>query len=117
MNVDITTVIIEGQLVAETDAWLSPAELCERCRLTPLLLTELVALGLVTPEIMEPDQWLFRTTVVPTLYQALRLRQELDLDWQGVALTMELLTELRALRQQVDSLQQQLALHNPVTNS
>ncbi len=111
MSADVTTIIIDEQQLIEADAWLGLNELCERCGLKPLLLVELVGLGLVTPKIVEPDQWLFRATAVPTLHQAQRLRRELDLDWQGVAVAMDLLAQLRELRQQVDSLQRQLAIH------
>lgn len=111
MNVDITTIIIDEQQLVEADSWLSQNELCERCGLKPLLLVELVGLGLVTPKVVEPGQWLFQATAVPTLHQALRLRHELELDWQGVAVAMDLLTQLRELRQQVDSLQRQLVVH------
>jgi chaperone modulatory protein CbpM len=112
MSIDVTTVIIDEQhLLAEAETWLSLDELCERCRLQPPLVIELVGLGLVTPVIAEANEWQFRTEAVPTLHQALRLRQELDLDWQGVAVAMDLMGELRELRQQVDSLQRQLAAH------
>lgn len=110
MSIDITTIIIDEQHLLESDAWLSLNELCEHCGLNPPLLVELVGLGLVTPKVVESDQWLFQATVVPTLHQALRLRRELDLDWQGVAVAMDLLIQLRELRQQVDSLQRQLAV-------
>jgi chaperone modulatory protein CbpM len=111
MRTDITTIVVDDEHLIETDVWLSLSEVCERCALTPQLLAELVGLGLVTPNIVEPDQWQFRVTEVLTIHQALRLRGELDLDWQGVAVAMDLMAQLRELRQQVDSLQQQLSVH------
>lgn len=112
MNTDITTVVIDEQHLLETEVWLSLNELCERCGLKSSLLVELVGLGLVAPKVVAPDQWRFRATTVLTLHQALRLKRELDLDWQGVAVAMDLLTQVRELRQQVDSLQRQLMVHN-----
>lgn len=112
MSLDIATFVIDEQHLSAADGWLSLQELCERCRLQPPLLIELVGLGLITPRIVERDQWLFRTTVITTLHHALRLRRELDLDWQGVAVAMDLLEKLQDLRQQVTSLQRQLAVYS-----
>lgn len=111
MSVDITTIIIDGQQLTEADIWLDINDVCERCCLQPELLGELVELGLVTQEMMHPEQRLFRTTVLPTLHQALRLKHELDLDWQGVAVAMDLLEQVRELRQQVHALERQLTIH------
>lgn len=108
MSADITTIVIEEHQLSETEAWLSLNELCECCGLEPPLLIELVDIGLITPSVVASDQWRFRTTAVPALHQALRLRRELELDWQGVAVAMDLMAQLRELRQQVDSLQRQL---------
>lgn len=110
MNTDITTVVIDEQQLYETEVWLSLNELCERCGLQQALVVELVELGLVTPETVTPDRWQFQLSVVPTLHQAVRLRRELDLDWQGVAVAMDLLEQLQALRQQVNSLERQLGV-------
>ncbi len=111
MNTDITTVVIDEQQLVEADVWLSLNELCERCGLKQTLVVELVELGLVTPETVTAERWQFQLSVVPTLHQAVRLRRELDLDWQGVAVAMDLLEQLQALRQQVSSLERQLGVH------
>lgn len=110
MNTDITTVVIDEQQLYEAEVWLSLNELCERCGLQRALVVELVELGLVTPETVTPDRWQFQLSAVPTLYQAVRLRRELDLDWQGVAVAMDLLEQIQALRQQVNSLERQLGV-------
>lgn len=110
MSKDITTVIIEDQQLQETGVWLSLNDLCERCGLQQTLVIELVELGLIAPETVAADRWQFQVSVVPTLHQAVRLKRELDLDWQGVAVTMDLLEELQALRQQVHSLERQLGV-------
>ena len=89
MSADITTIVIEEHQLSETEAWLSLNELCERCGLEPPLLIELVDIGLITPSVVASDQWRFQTTAVPALHQALRLRRELELDWQGVAVAMD----------------------------
>lgn len=110
MNADITTIVIDEQQLYEVEAWLSLSELCERCGLKQALVVELVDLGLITPKTVTAGQWRFQVATLPTLHQAMRLRRELDLDWQGVAVAMDLLEQLRALRQQVDSLERQLGV-------
>jgi chaperone modulatory protein CbpM len=108
MKTDITTIVISEQQLVESELLVSVEELCERCGLKPPLVAELVGLGLVDPTVADAGQWRFRVTAVPRLHQAMRLRHELDLDWQGVAVAMDLLEELQALRQQVTSLERQL---------
>ncbi|WP_084649252.1 chaperone modulator CbpM [Saccharospirillum impatiens] len=108
MNTEIPTVVIDEQQLVEEDVWLSLNDLCERCGLQQTLVIELVELGLVMPQTVTAERWQFQVAAVPTLHQAVRLRRELDLDWQGVAVAMDLLEQIQALRQQVRSLERQL---------
>lgn len=110
MSTDITTVVIEERQLDEAEVRLSLNELCERCGLKQTLVIELVELGLVTPETAAPDRWQFQVSALPTLHQAVRLRRELDLDWQGVAVAMDLLEQVQTLRQQVNRLERQLGV-------
>lgn len=111
MNVEITTVVISEYQLHDQDAWLDLYDVCERCSLHPTEVEELVDLGLVTPAAgssLDPDRWRFRSSELARLRQARRLRRELDLDWQGVAVTLELLDEIQRLRSEVESLRKQL---------
>lgn len=110
MSTDITTVVIEEQQLDEPEVRLSLSEVCERCGLKQTLVIELVELGLVTPETAASDRWQFQVSALPTLQQAVRLRRELDLDWQGVAVAMDLLEQVQMLRQQVHCLERQLGV-------
>lgn len=112
MSTRITTLIIDEQQLLEGDAdsWMSLNEFCERCAIQASMLQEPVALGLLTPRVETSGQWWFRTGSVVTLQQALRLRYELELDWQGVAVAMDLMDRVRELQQQVDSLERQLGM-------
>lgn len=107
MKAEITTVVISEQQINEYEPWLRFEDLCERCALQPREVEELVDLGLVVPA---PDstEWRFYSTALARLHQAKRLRRELDLDWQGVAVAMDLLEEIHQLRQEVESLRKQL---------
>jgi chaperone modulatory protein CbpM len=110
MKADITTVVIDQQQLYEADVWFDLSELCERCALQKAQVIELVGLGLIMPQTLASERWQFQAAAVLTLRKAVRLRYELDLDWQGVALAMELMAEVRQLRQQVTSLERQLAI-------
>ena len=68
---------------------------------------ELVEYGVLRPEGRQPREWRFPGSDLVLLKRALRLRQDFDLNLSGLALTLELLEEIRGLRREVAELRRQ----------
>lgn len=87
-------------------------EICERCRLQTEIIIEMVEYGIVTPVEMQTnnEHWQFTITALERLGRAYRLRQDLELNLPGLALSLELLDQVDALQKEINSLKHQL--HN-----
>ncbi|MDA1370232.1 MAG: chaperone modulatory protein CbpM [Proteobacteria bacterium] len=83
-------------------------ELCEELELSREACVELVEQGIINPPGDEPERWTFDITMVSVVRRAVRLRQDLDLDWSTVALVVSLLEERDQLRTEIQVLQQRL---------
>ena len=75
-------------------------EMCCLCRISTEHVVELVEEGVLTPEGPDPSAWQFDHLAIKRLQTAIRLQQDLELNLPGVALVLDLLDELRELRQQ-----------------
>lgn len=85
------------------------SELCRRCGVHAELIMEMVEYGVVEPARQDAGRrWLFGGDALNRLYRAQRLQRDLQLDLPGVALSLELLDEIAALRREVEWLRQQL---------
>lgn len=84
-------------------------ELCERVALTPEDVVEIVSYGIVVQSKPQAEQWEFTPDAVALAARAARLRRDLDLNWPGVALALELLDKVDALRRENKALRQRLA--------
>ncbi|MBF8778994.1 chaperone modulator CbpM [Pseudomonas fulva] len=82
--------------------------LCQEADLTADCVIEIVEHGIVEPSGRTPDEWLFDDQAPLLARRAAKLRQELELEWEGVALAMELLQEVRQLRSENVMLRQRL---------
>ncbi len=86
----------------------SIAEL-ERCSgLSEAELRELVDYGVLTPIDSQGAEWTFGGEVVVTIQTAGRLRNDLELDPQALALALTLLGRIRELEAQLQSLRAEL---------
>lgn len=98
-----------GAITAELlddDAELTLAELCRVCRVPAEQVFELVEYGIVEPAGREPAYWRFRAVSVSHIRRAVQLRRDLDVNWAGAALALELLDELQALRARLRRLEE-----------
>ncbi|MBA1190086.1 chaperone modulatory protein CbpM [Pseudomonas entomophila] len=82
--------------------------LCQEADLTADCVIEIVEHGIVEPSGRTPDDWRFDDQALHLARRAARLRDELELEWEGVALALELLQEVRTLRSENDRLRQRL---------
>lgn len=87
---------------------LTLVELCHACTIHAQQVMEMVEEGLLEPHGGTPDDWRFSGTALWRVQTALRLQRDLELNLAGAALVVELLEELRQLRQRVRLLEQRL---------
>lgn len=83
-------------------------EICAAAGIPTPVLIEIVDLGIIEPEGTSPQEWLFDTRAVALIKRACRLQRDLDIEWAGVALAMQLLDELDRLRAENQLLRRQL---------
>ncbi|WP_342649823.1 chaperone modulator CbpM [Pseudomonas sp. REB1044] len=82
--------------------------LCQEADLTADCVIEIVEHGIVEPSGRTPDDWVFDDRAPVTVRRAVKLHQELELEWEGVALALELLEEVQQLRSENSMLRQRL---------
>ncbi|HEY0210856.1 chaperone modulator CbpM [Acerihabitans sp.] len=83
-------------------------EICQTACISRDELLEVVALGIIAPQDDATDDWRFELEALRALRRAQRLRQDLALDWAGIALAMNLLDEISRLRTENRRLHQRL---------
>jgi chaperone modulatory protein CbpM len=64
-------------------------------------LSEMVEYGLLEPRGQTPEEWCFTTDDIVRVKQAKRLQQDLNLNLSGAVLALELLDEIRELRERL----------------
>ncbi|HHL2823586.1 TPA: chaperone modulator CbpM [Citrobacter murliniae] len=84
-------------------------EFCLHTGVSAEELNEIVGLGVVEPREDETAHWQFDDHALAVVQRALRLRQELELDWPGIAVALTLLEENAHLRQENRLLRQRLS--------
>lgn len=95
--------------MSETSYYLTLTEVTESVRLSTQTVITIVEQGIVEPRGGQPTEWRFEPAMLATLQRAVRLQCDLELDWAGVALALELLDELQQLRCDNERLRRQLA--------
>lgn len=83
-------------------------EVCDTLQLNEDICIELVEFGLISPPGDLPEEWKFDLQMVGLLRQAVRLRNDLHLEWSVTAIVINLLEEREKLRSENSSLQSQL---------
>ena len=94
--------------VLDEDVMLSVEQLCASLGLEPDDLIAYVQEGLVEPRGAGPQTWRFPGPALKRLHTALRLRRELEIDFSGTILAVDLLEEIERLRARVRALEQLL---------
>ena len=87
---------------------LDMAQFCEATELSDVYVIEIVEHGIVEPSGRTPEDWLFDDQAPLVTKRAVKLHQELELEWEGVALALELLQEVQQLRSENSMLRQRL---------
>ena len=84
------------------------AEFCEATDLSDVYVIEIVEHGILEPQGQKPEDWLFDAHALAVAKRALKLQHDLDLEWQGVAVALDLLGEVELLRAENRMLKQRL---------
>ncbi|ALO47346.1 chaperone modulator CbpM [Pseudohongiella spirulinae] len=88
-------------------------EVCDSTGLSHETLIEIVEHGIVEPQGQQPEQWLFSGHCLSTLQRARRLQQDLHLNWQGIALILELIEQRDQLKAENSALRNRLQRFDP----
>jgi chaperone modulatory protein CbpM len=91
----------------------SLAELVQLSRLSEAELRELVDYGVLAPTDPQGVEWTFGGDIVVTMRAAGRLRDDLELEPQALALALTLIGRIRDLEAQLCSLRAQLPRRSP----
>ena len=85
-------------------------QLCDICQVAPELLAALVDEGVLHANGDRPAHWSFSATAVTRVRRACRLRHDLELDFGGLALALDLMEERDRLQAELGRLRQHLRL-------
>jgi chaperone modulatory protein CbpM len=91
------TVFVEGEIVEE-DVEFTLVELCRASGASEEQLTLWIAEGAVEPQGTAPREWRFSGAALRRVRTARRLAQDLEINAPGLALALDLLDEINALR-------------------
>ncbi|TDV51282.1 chaperone modulatory protein CbpM [Pseudomonas graminis] len=83
-------------------------EFCEVVDMPAAFVIEIVEHGILEPQGRQPDEWLFDSSALSIARRAVKLHRELQLEWDGVALALNLLEELERVRAENRMLRQRL---------
>lgn len=107
--------------MSETLFRISFDELCELEGIESHYVLQVVEYGIVMPvnqntnedleqgmQSSDEESWLFDTKGIPWIKTALRLHQDLEIDWVAVAMVVELMQQKQALQEENEAYQRQL---------
>ncbi|MDE1165814.1 MAG: chaperone modulator CbpM [Pseudomonas sp.] len=81
---------------------------CQATDMSAAYVIEIVEHGILEPQGRTPDDWLFDDRAPVIARRAAKLHNDLELEWEGVALALELLEEVQQLRAENSMLRQRL---------
>lgn len=87
---------------------LDMAQFCEATELPDIYVIEIVEHGILEPQGTQPKDWRFNDVELALAKRAAKLRRDLELEWEGVALALDLLAEVQQLRAENQMLKQRL---------
>lgn len=95
------SVLLEG-VVVEEHLHLSLTEICQACSITHTHIQEWVAEGVLQPQGSNENEWRFSGQSLRRAKIASRLVRDLEVNTPGVALALDLLEEIEALRKRLN---------------
>ena len=96
--------------IISPDFHLSFDELCKSSDISAEYIIELVEYNIIFPVRGNvPHEWQFNVTAVRIVNKAVRLHNDLEIDWADIALVLNLLDEIEQLRNENGQLKLQLS--------
>lgn len=92
--------IITGTIIAEK-SFLTLSELSQACHVNEEVIIEMVEEGLLEPEGKSVAKWQFNSSQLRRARSALRLQHDLNINFAGLAVILDLIEELQSLRRQM----------------
>ena len=89
-------------LVVEEEVHLTLVELCQASHVPEQEIQAWVIEGVLEPEGGSPQEWRFAGASLRRALTALRLSRDLDVNLAGIALALDLLDEITALRSRLE---------------
>lgn len=89
---------------------LSFDELCERIGVSPEYIDEFIAYEIVKPSSEQDEEIVFDAEQLRRLKAAIRLKHELEVNMQGIAIILDLLEEMDSLREESELLKKHLLI-------
>jgi chaperone modulatory protein CbpM len=90
------------------DASISVEDLCRICGIDMVQVRNFVSYDIIEPLGATQEDWVFDMAQLKRLRTALRLQRDLELNAAGIALVLQLLEEMEALRSQAEMLNRHL---------
>ncbi|MDQ2075486.1 chaperone modulator CbpM [Marinimicrobium sp. ABcell2] len=88
--------------IVEDELELTLGELTRACSVRADFIVELVDEGIIQPRNPTSSKWTFGGESLPRLRTAVNLQRDLDINLAGVALALELMEEIEALRAELN---------------
>jgi len=73
-------------------------ELCDICSISSDVIRDLIAYDIIHPQTENQNQWVFNLVEFQRVKTVLRLQHDLDVNFAGAALALDLLDEIEELR-------------------
>jgi chaperone modulatory protein CbpM len=73
-------------------------EFCDACGVRRQMIIEMVEEGVIEPALPSEAEWKFHGQTLVRAQRALRLVRDLDINWPGAALVLDLLDEIERLK-------------------
>ena len=84
-------------------------ELCEAASMSSDYLEELIAYNIIKPVSgKSPEDWRFSSNSIKVVNKAIRLHQDLEIEWADIALVVDLLDEIDQLESENRQLKKQM---------
>ncbi|MGK0249518.1 MAG: chaperone modulatory protein CbpM [Oleispira sp.] len=101
---------MEQSLMSDTQlTYLSFTEVCVQTGAAENVVNEIIEQGIVEPIGSSSSEWQFSPTMLVLTKKAVRMHQDLNVDWAGVALAIELLDEMEQLKEKNRYLESRLS--------
>ncbi len=100
-------------MIVEEEIRLTLYDLCRSCRIPEAEVRTWVIEGVLDPEGETPEEWRFTSLALRRARTALHLSRDLEVNLAGIALALNLLDEITALRSRLGG---SPALHDPAAD-